>query len=208
MKEGVQNIINDTVLAVNDTIKLDLKQQVILPDNFTVHTISQLTGIEYVGLWIAAIAGIIAIFAGIKSIRKLFKKDDELQSQINELVKLNQLFEKRVRMTVKPHLWTNGSGYNGTDYTIHIQVNNRGQIGFYTGFEVLEGKGGFNIQHWNQPIPIEKNEYITLSGTTIEHPKKTYFKIKIKYFDKENYAYETIIEWNEGKVKFLETTEL
>lgn len=209
VKELEAIISQDTILTVRDTIKIDLSQEFLLPDSFVVHTISQpLSGIEYWGLWIGAVAGFIAISAGIISIRKLFRKNEDLQSQIIELVKLNKLFEKRVRMSVKPHLWTNSSGYNGTHHTIHIQVDNRGEIGFYTGFDVLEGKGNFSIQDWSQPIPIEKGGNIKLSGSTVEHPTKTYFKIKIKYYDKENYNYETVIEWDNAKVIFLETIEL
>lgn len=210
LKNPKNGIVRDTLMSIQDTLRLDLKQEFILPkEDVLIHTISEpLTGIAYWGLWIAALAGIIGIIAGIKALKNLFKKDAELQSQINELVKLNKLFEKRVRMTVKPHLWTNGSGHNGSDYTIYIQLDNRGEIGFYTGFETLEGDGSFMIHNWNQAIAIEKDKYIRLSGKTVDHPNQTYFKIKVKYYDKEDYHYETIIEWNKGKVRFIETIAL
>lgn len=215
--------MQDTISTVKDTLHLNLKQEFVIPDNATIKTISEpLTGIEYWGLWIAAIGGVVGMIAAIKAFKDLFKKDKSQQnqidfqqkqiknqqSQIGELIKLNKLFEKRVRMTVKPHLWTNGSGYNGTDYTIHIKINNRGEIGFYSGFETLEGDGSFWLQEWNQDIPIKKEEYIQLSGRTSNHPNQTYFKIKVLYYDRENYKYETIIEWDKGKVRFLETNEL
>ena len=215
--------MQDTISTVKDTLHLNLKQEFVIPDNATIKTISEpLTGIEYWGLWIAAIGGVVGMIAAIKAFKDLFKKDksqqnqidfqqeqiENQQSQIGELIKLNKLFEKRVRMTVKPHLWTNGSGYNGTDYTIHIKINNRGEIAFYSGFETLEGDGSFWLQEWNQDIPIIKEEYIQLGGSTSDHPNQTYFKIKILSYDRENYKYETIIEWDKGKVRFLETNEL
>lgn len=216
IKNSKNGFIKDTIMSVQDTLRLDLKQEFILPDNATIKTIAEpLTGIEYWGLWIAAIGGLVGIIAAIKAFKDLFKKDESQQQQIqgqqdqiNELVKLNKLFEKRVRMAVKPHLWTNGSGYNGTDYTIHIKLDNRGEIAFYSGFEILEGEGVFTLQDWNQDIPIKKDEFIQLSGRTISHPSQTYFKIKVLYYDRENYNYETIIEWNNGRVQFLETNEL
>ena len=216
LKNTKNGIIRDTIMSIQDTLKLDLKQEFVLPDNATIKTIAEpLTGIEYWGLWIAAIGGLVGIIAAIKVFKDLFKKDksqqnqiDFQQSQIGELIKLNKLFEKRVRMTVKPHLWTNGSGYNGTDYKIHIKLDNRGEMAFYSGFETLEGEGDFTFQEWDQDIPIKKDEYIQLSGSTSGHPNQTYFKIKVFYYDKEDYKYETIIEWNNARVRFLETNEL
>ncbi|WP_282073993.1 hypothetical protein [Polaribacter atrinae] len=216
LKNTKNGIIKDTIMSVQDTLRLDLKQELIIPDNATIKTIAEpLTGIEYWGLWIAAIGGLVGIIAAIKVFKDLFKRDESQQlqiqgqqDQINELVKLNKLFEKRVRMTVKPHLWSNSSGYNGTDYTIHIQLDNRGEMAFYSGFETLEGDESFTLQEWNQDIPIKNDGYIRLSGSTTGHPNQTYFKIKVFYYDKENYKYETIIEWNNARVRFLETNEL
>ncbi|NRR90930.1 hypothetical protein HSX10_05075 [Winogradskyella undariae] len=216
LKNTKIGIVKDTIMSVQDTLRLDLKQEFLLPDSATIKTIAEpLTGIEYWGLWIAAIGGLVGIIAAIKAFKDLFKRDESQQlqiqgqqDQINELVKLNKLFEKRVRMTVKPHLWSNGSGYNGTDYTIHIKLDNRGEMAFYSGFETLEGEGDFTFEEWDQDIPIKKDGYIQLSGNTSGHPNQTYFKIKVFYYDKEDYKYETIIEWNNARVRFLETNEL
>jgi hypothetical protein len=216
LKNTKIGIIKDTIMFVKDTLRLDLKQEFLLPDSVTIKTITEpLTGIEYWSLWIAAIGGLVGIIAAIKAFKDLFKRDESQQlqiqgqqDQINELIKLNKLFEKRVRMTVKPHLWSNGSGCNGTDYTIHIKLDNRGEMAFYSGFETLEGEGDFTFQEWDQDIPIKKDGYIQLSGNTLDHPNQTYFKIKVFYYDKEDYKYETIIEWNNARVRFLETNEL
>lgn len=66
--------------------------------------------------------GIVTIFGAIiaavytwKSIKKLFKRDEQKDEQIRELaaqtaeiIKQTALQEKRIRMLVKPRLWTNG----------------------------------------------------------------------------------------------------
>lgn len=209
LKNTKNGIVKDTIISTNDTLNLDLRQEIIIPDDIVVKTITDPpSGIQYWGSWVALIGGVIGMFVGIKAIVDLFKRSDNQQNQINELIKLNQLFEKRVRMTVKPHLWTNGSGYNGTDSTIHIKIDNRGEICFYTGFTTLEGDSQFSLQEWNSDITIKKDGYMQLSGRTTDHPKDTYFKIKISYNDREGYEYETIIEWNKGNVRFLETIEL
>ena len=212
LKNTKNGVIKDTIMNVQDTIRLSLDHQIkmIQPDKeIVVRTITEpLSGIEIFGLWIAAILAVITIIYTLLQLSKLLKNDNELQSQINELVKLNNLFERRLRMTVKPHIFQNGSGYMGADHTIHIHLNNRGEICFYKGFEVLEGEGNFWLQEWEQDITIEKDKHIQLTGRTNEHPTKTYFKIKVLYYDREDYQYETIIEWNNSKVTFLETNDL
>lgn len=212
LKNTKNGVIKDTIMNVQDTIRLSLDNQIkmIQPDKeIVVRTITEpLSGIEIFGLWIAAILAVITIIYTLLQLSKLLKNDNELQSQINELVKLNNLFERRLRMTVKPHIFQNGSGYMGADHTIHIHLNNRGEICFYKGFEVLEGEGNFWLQEWEQDITIEKDKHIQLTGRTNEHPTKTYFKIKVLYYDREDYQYETIIEWNNSKVTFLETNDL
>ena len=212
LKNTKNGIIKDTIVSVQDTIRLNLENLVKLqkPDeDLVVHTIAEpLSGIELFGIWVGVILAIVTIIYTLIQLNKLLKNDNELQSQINELVKLNALTERRLRMTVKPKLWSNGSGYNGGDYTIHIKINNRGERAFYKGFEVLEGKDTFWIQKWSRDITIEKGKYIQLSGRTFLHPKDSCFKIKILYYDDENYQYETVVEWDKSKVKFLETKEL
>lgn len=212
LKNTKNGIVKDTIVTTQDTIRLSLDNLVRLQkpkEDLVVHTITEpLSGIELFGIWAGAILAVVTIIYTLIQFKKLMKNDNELQSQINELVRLNSLFEKRLRMSVKPRLWTNGSGYNGTDYTIHIKINNRGERAFYKGFEVLEGNNTFWIQEWNQDITIEKDKYIQLSGRTFGHPREANFKIKINYSDDENYQYQTVIRWSEGRVRFLETIEL
>ena len=212
VQDTLNQVVSDTLIKVSDTINLKLLNTLKLfqgDEQLVVKTITEPTrGIEYWGLLIAIGVGILTALYNIIASKKLLSNDKQLQSQINELVKLNQLFERRLRMSVKPHLYTNGSGYHGTDWTIYLLLFNRGEIAFYHGFEPLEGKGNFSFPKWNESIWITKDKPMELKGQTSEHPKNTYFKMKIQYSDKENYQYESIIEWNKGSAKLLETIEL
>jgi hypothetical protein len=212
LKNTKNGVVKDTIMSVQDTLRLSLENIIKLKqpqETLVVKTITEpLSGIETFGLWVAAILAVLGIIHIVIQLKKLLKNDNELQSQINELVKLNHLFERRLRMTVKPHLFQNGSGYLGADHTIFINLNNRGGICYYKGFEVLEGEGDFRLEEWEPDITIDKDKYIKLTGRTNEHPTATYFKIKVLYYDRENYQYETIIEWNNSRVAFLETNDL
>ncbi|MFK7832098.1 MAG: hypothetical protein AB8B52_02365 [Winogradskyella sp.] len=213
LKNTKNGIVKDTIVSVQDTIRLNLENLVKLqkPDeDLVVHTIAEpLSGIELFGIWVGAILAIVTIIYTLIQLNKLLKNDNELQSQINELVKLNNLFERRLRMSVKPRLWSNGSGMNRIKQDFYIQFDNRGQIAYYTGCEILEGEENISkIENWNQDIPILTNDYIRLPGISKIDPQALYFRIKIFYYDMEKYEYETVIEWNKGKVRFLETIEL
>lgn len=212
LKNTKNGIVKDTIYSVQDTIRLSLDNLVKLqqPDEaLTVHTIQEpLSGIEYWGLWIAAILGVVTIGYTLIQFKKLIKNDNELQSQIDELVRLNELTEKRLRMTVKPRLWTNGSSYNGTSHEISIRINNRGERAHYLGFDIIEGANNVWLQKWNTDIVIEKGDRIILPGRTFIHPRDAEFKIQISYKDDENYEYRTLVLWSNGRAKFIETTEL
>lgn len=245
LKNTKNGIVRDTIMSIQDTLMLNLKQEFKLPDNATIKTITEpLTGIEYWGLWIAAIGGFIGVLAGIKAIRDLFKKSEDQQLQLNKLAgiigaieaqngiisdgnsvmrdyfgELQQLIstgssrglaeieQKRFRLSVKPRLYINTSGYAGYSGEIHITLNNRGELAYYDGYEFIEGNE-VEFSGWSNPIELPKDGRIQLQGKTMSvHPKDLVFKIKILYHDQESFKYESIIEWNKS-AKIIETIEL
>ncbi len=131
LKNTKNGIVKDTILSAKDTIRLNLENLVKFqkPDeDLTVHTIPEpLSGIELFGIWIGAILAIVTIIYTLIQLNKLLKNDNELQSQINELVKLNSLFEKRLRMSVKPRLYISNVMSAGYNHEISISVKNRGE---------------------------------------------------------------------------------
>lgn len=245
LKNTKNGVIKDTIMSVQDTLRLDIKQELLIPDNATIKTITDPpTGIEYWGLWVAAIGGLIGILAGIKAIKDLFKKSDDQQAQLNELKGiigaieaqnsiitdgnsvmrdyfgelqnlistgsssgLAEIEQRRFRLSVKPRLYINNSGYAGYSGEIHISLNNRGELAFYDGYEFIEGDA-IEIHEWKNPIELPKDGRIQLQGKTMSvHPKDLVFKIKIFYHDQEDFKYESIIEWNKF-AKIIETIEL
>ncbi len=211
-QDPINNVVSDTIVKISDTLYLHLNNTMELfqgDENLVVKTISEpKSGVELLGIIIGIIAGVVAVVYTFIALKKLLSNDKQLQSQIDELVKLNKLFERRLRMSVKPHLYMNGSGYHGSDWSVYLLIFNRGEIAFYHGFEILEGENTFNLPTWEDSIWITKEKPIELKGKTSKHPKDTCFKIKIQYSDKENYMYESVIEWNRGIAKMLETIEL
>lgn len=164
--------------------------------------------------------GIVTIFGAIiaavytwKSIKKLFKRDEQKDEQIRELaaqtaeiIKQTALQEKRIRMLVKPRLWTNGGGYDA-DSTVRVIINNRGHMCSLNSWGVIEGDNVVFVQ-WKEPMEIDNGEFKTLTGTPEEHPKNIRFVLLVKYSDQEGYEYESTFEYNKGSVQIIETKEL
>lgn len=120
---------------------------------------------------------------------------------------LASIEEKRFRLSVKPRLYINGSGYQGFDGQIHFRLDNRGELCYYDGYEFLEGDS-VRLNTWSKAVTIPKDGNIKITGETeIVHPKDARFKIKIFYHDQEKYKYESIVEWT-GHAKLTETIEL
>jgi hypothetical protein len=149
----------------------------------------------------------------LSSFKKLFKRDEqkdeqirELSAQTAEIIKQTNLQEKRIRMLVKPHLWTNGGGYDA-DGTVRVIINNRGHLCFLNSWSVIEGDNVVFIQ-WKDPMEIDNGEFKTLTGTPEEHPKNIRFVLLVKYMDQEGYVYESTFEYNKGSVQIIETKEL
>lgn len=220
LKNTKKGLVVDTVYKSSDTLKINVVTSTALQlpkDQLIVTTITPpKDGIELFGLWAAIIGGIAAFIAVIITFYQLFRKDmnkqkqiDELANQTAELIKQTKLFDKRIRMAVKPGIWSNGSGRKGHEREFHVDVDNRGEIAFLDKIEFLEGDKVL-IRDWNTGVvPIEKDKTIKITGNFGSHdPEKMGFKFKISYHDRESYKYETIYEWKNGYARIIETTEL
>lgn len=115
--------------------------------------------------------------------------------------------EKRLRLMVKPRLWSNGGGYRGYENTWHMNISNKGESCVIDSIKQVDGN---DIEfHNREGTEIEKDNSIILNGSTKnKHPKDTWFQLCIEYHDQGDYKYESIFSWNGGKVKLLETKEL
>lgn len=124
--------------------------------------------------------------------------------------RLADIEEQKLRLMVKPRIWSSGGGYKGYNRTIHISVDNRGELCYVDDFEIVEGDD-ISLNKWNTSITLVKDGHIRITGDIIDpekHPKKVNFKLRLKYHDQENYKYESVIQWIGGATKVLETIDL
>lgn len=221
LKNTKQGMVADTVYNQNDTLFIGFsnKTTIEVPANrLEVNTYPpQRDGLEEFALIAAVLGGIAALVGAFIAFYQLFKKDNEKQLQIAELknqtqqlIEQNRLFEKRIRMQVRPIIWSNGSGIRPFESKFTVDINNRGELAFLDRIEFLEGDNVF-IRDWNSStIPIEaKDGSIIISGDYgDQNPEEMKFRFLIRYHDSENFRYETEIEWSEKRARIIETREL
>jgi len=207
IKSTSKGLVVDTIISSKDSfhITANYHTTVSIPDNTINVILPEKSNLEIFSTWAIIIGGLAGLAGAFVAFWQLFRKDKIKERQIEELIKQTRINQARLRMLVKPRIWSNGGGW--VNERIGIDINNRGELGFYDGYEILEGdKLEFSV--WRRPIDIEKDGQIKLTAPFIQKaPKDVFFRIKIFYHDQENFNYETIFDWKGGVVTFVETIE-
>lgn len=204
VKDTLNSVVKDTVLVdIVNAFQHSANQQC-----FTVHTIAEpKEWYEWLGIIVGIVVGIYTIYYTRLLIQDLKKNDTDAQEQINKLTRMSEVMLARYRLLVKPRLFTNRGGFSGFDNGIHFNLENRGELCYFDGYEWLEGNKVW-FPTWQESIDIPKGEKIVFQGKSLEvHPKDIKFKMKVVYHDQEDFKYESIIEWK-GTPKIIETKEL
>lgn len=210
-------LVNDTIIDKNGNLKLDVSgvhTTELLEKPLVVKTQGK-DNFEYFVDIVTILGIIIAAIYTLSSFKKLFKRDEQKDEQIRELsaqtaqiIRQNELYEKRIRMLVKPRLWTNGGGFSGSDGEIYITLNNRGYLCFIDSWVPFDSEDVVFVE-WKDPIEIDNGGRTYLRGQALhKHPKDIYFKLKITYRDQEENTYESIFDWQSGNTSLLSTKEL
>lgn len=137
----------------------------------------------------------------------LFKKDKEKQQQLNTLIKIACINEKRLKYQAAPKIWLNGAGTRSVDSLIKIDLNNKGKRARLLKFEKLEGDFGFTSEHLPYDLDQDKSRYIFLNPIN-KNPNDTYYKLAILYNDDVGTSFRMIVEGTGSSVKILSNEEI
>jgi len=217
LKNTKKGLVVDTVYNTTDTIVLNQTSTVQLADTpIEVKVVQQPKDtIDLIAPWAGILGGLAAFVGAFIAFVQLFKRDtskqnqiDELKNQTTQLLENNRLFEKRIRMSVKPQLHSN-SCMSGPEGSISITLNNRGELAFIDSFELIESEDQVRIQNWNRIVDVPKDKSIKIHADVIgKHGNQAIFTFLIKFHDVENYKYESIVQYDKGSSTFIETKEL
>ena len=213
--QSPEGFVIDTVVSANDSITINsqLKTSLIIPDTPIKVVLPEPSILDIISSWAIIIGGITGLVGAIIAFCQLFKKGENQQNQIDELIKQTtemknqtQIAQAQLRMITKPRLNCDWGGVM-KDHLV-ISIFNYGEKAFYDFCEFIEGdKVEFPIPP--KPIQIEKDNKITISAPSIGKERKDIkFKFKLHYHDQECYKYETVFEWNAGALKFISVTDL
>lgn len=205
-KPTAKGLIIDSVVG-GATLQPNEVYHVIVstPDNSIKVILPEKSNLEIFSTWAIIIGGLAGVVGALIAFWQLFKKDKIKETQIEQLIEQTRINQKRLRMLVKPRIWSNGGGRVGG--RIIMDIDNRGELGFYDGYEIIDGEN-VAFEKWNRPIEIGKDARIKLTAPDIDKRlDNIQFRIKILYHDQEDFKYETIFDWKGGRTKLIETKE-
>lgn len=213
----IQNINVDVIEPQKDSMKVTIlnRKMDFQPNSIQVENIK--SNYDYLIDGITMFGILITVIFTLASIRRLFKRDDQKQEQIDELInqttelaKHNALYERRIRMINKPRI-TSGGGTTAAyadEWTIRLE--NKGENAIITNIEIIGGdiENAVFLLH-GLPYELDKGKNAMFSGRSIDKtPNKLYLQICVSYKDIEDYEYQAIFDWKGGGTTLVETKEL
>jgi hypothetical protein len=212
----IQNLQIDVLKDINDSLCVSIKNPVaLIPETIVVNNLKSNYDIVIDGITILGI--LITVTFTLLSIRKLFKRDEQKQEQIDELInqtkelaKHNLLYERRIRMINKPRITSSGGTTAGYADEWAIRLENKGENAILTNIEIIGG----DIEHAmfltnGLPYELDKGSSSLFAGKSIDKkPNKLYLQICVSYKDIEDYEYQAIFDWKAGGTTLIETKEL
>ena len=139
----------------------------------------------------------------------LFIKDKEKQKQIDMLVKIAEVDEKRLKYQAAPMLWLNGASSLPLENLIKIDLNNKGKRANLYKYQVLQGD--IELPNTYLPYQLEQGQECLIFVRTLVAPAKQNqieYKIEVHYEDDVGTKYLSIIRGTGPEVKLISTMEL
>jgi hypothetical protein len=125
----------------------------------------------------------------------IFRNTSLLKNADSEaMAKLQEIEEKRLRLSVRPRLWLNGAGYRADEGTLKIDLNNKGEVAHLDHFELIEGD--IQLHSENLPWDIEKGDRRYIFGKTNgeKHIKDCHYRIAVHYHDALGNRFQAIVD--------------
>ena len=147
--------------------------------------------------FIAAIGSL----ATVGSFIFLFRRDKDKQSQIDKLTNLvsalkdlKDIENKKLNLSIRPDIKLNGSGYNGTDGELTIDIENIGHKATLIKFDLKSDDLILHNEHL--PFVMENNTTRKIFARTngVKHIKDCEYEIQIHHLDRLGNLHISIIQ--------------
>jgi hypothetical protein len=122
--------------------------------------------------------------------------------------KLVDIEREKLRLSVKPNLWTNGGGFNGSTGDFDIDLSNKGETAILLQFN--NNSDDVNIIALPSPYELEKGQSRKIFGRQrgSKHIKDCEIHVELIYEDSLKNKYRSVIKGMANHMKIIETTEL
>jgi hypothetical protein len=123
------------------------------------------------------------------------------------MARLQELEEKKLKLSVAPVLWLNGAG---TRYTgeLQIDLNNKGERAILDDFVLISGD--INLHSNSVPKDLEKGErrYIFARAVGSKPISECEYEIEVLYHDSLNNKFSMILSGQGARVKIKSNNEI
>ena len=121
---------------------------------------------------------------------------------------LQEIEEKKLRLSVEPNLWTNGGGYNGSTGEFNIDLNNKGETAFIQEF--INNTSEVTLYNNALPYELEKGANRKISGRQSgdKHIKDCDIDIDVIYIDRLKNRFLSKIKGTGINIKIVDTKEI
>jgi hypothetical protein len=139
---------------------------------------------------------------------EIFRNSSVLKQQDNALIlKLQEIEEKKLKLSVAPVLWLNGAGTRNTG-ELQIDLNNKGERAILDDFILKSGE--IELNNKSIPYDLEKGErrYIFGRAKSIKPIIECEYEIEVLYHDKLNNKFSLIITGKGTNVKIKSNNEI
>lgn len=121
---------------------------------------------------------------------------------------LEELEEKKIRLSVKPRLNMNGASSRGFEGELQLNLQNKGERASLKAFRVLEGNVILHNEHLPYELEKDQERKIFLRTKDRSNSNVAKYKIEIEYEDALEFKYISVVEGVGAKCKMVETVEI
>ncbi len=129
-------------------------------------------------------------------------------NETNAILDLKKIDEKRLKLNIKPNLWLNRSGHDGSGGHIKFQLNNKGEDAKI--LDIIMKSVDVILLSSYLPFDLDKDgtREIICNKIGSKHIKDCEYEIEIIYTDKLDNKYSSIIKGKGSQVNIIETKEI
>jgi hypothetical protein len=139
----------------------------------------------------------------------IFRNTSILKGQDDGAIEMLRVIEdKKLRLSVKPNIWTNGGIEKGYQKELMIDISNKGENAKLLTYMLTSD----DIELYNEYLPFDLDKgnsvYVFARPKTNKHVRDCEYELEVVYSDALGNKYNTKFKGKGAVAKFVTTTEI